>query len=123
MDVTPSWAHILKHMRTLVTRLAVLAGVVLGAGLISTSSITGASSIGGGGSISEGATALALAGFAALLAIAVLRAAVRVANPHVVTVGARAREHREALSEMAAPRHPTTAGRPLARAPGFVAAA
>ena len=117
MDVTPSWAHILKHMRTLVTRLAVLAGVVLGAGLISTSSITGASSI------TEGATIAALAGFAALLAIAVLRAAVRVANPHVVTVGARAREHREALSEIAAPRHPTTAGRPLARAPGFVAAA
>lgn len=34
-----------------------------------------------------------------------------------ITVGGRSREHREPLSEMPAPRHPDTAGRPRTRAP------
>ena len=91
------------------TRLAVLAGVVVVLALpaVSTGSTGG----------------LALAGASLLLAIAALRVAVAVVRPTVITVGARSRAHREALSEMAAPRHPATAGRPQARAPGFAVAA
>lgn len=95
-------------MRTVLTRLAVLASVFMVAALPESTSST---------------TALALAGASALLAVAVLRAVVCVGSPAVVTVGARARAHREVLSEMSAPRHPSTAGRPMARAPGMVFAA
>lgn len=95
-------------MRTLLTRLAVLAGVVMVAALPESTSTT---------------AVLALAGVCALLAVAVLRAVSWVASPAVVRVGERARAHREALSEMAAPRHPSTAGRPMARAPGMALAA
>lgn len=34
-----------------------------------------------------------------------------------ITIGGRAREHRESLSEIPAPQHPDTAGRPRTRAP------
>ena len=34
-----------------------------------------------------------------------------------ITVGGRAREHRESLSELPTPQHPATAGRPRTRAP------
>lgn len=96
-------------MRSLLTRLAILAGVVLVLALpaVSTGSSTG----------------LALSGVSLLLAIAALRVAAAVVRPTVITVGARSHAHREALSEMAAPRHPATAGRPQARAPGFVVVA
>jgi len=59
-----------------------------------------------------------LVGAVALLSVAALRVAVGVAGASEVTVGARARAHREVLSGMPAPRHPCTAGRPMARAPG-----
>lgn len=43
--------------------------------------------------------------------------------PRQLTVGARALAHAEVLSETPAPSHPTTAGRPLGRAPTFAIAA
>lgn len=102
-------ARILNPMRSHLTRLAILAGVVLVAVLPS---------------ISAGSTAgIALTGLSVLLAVAVLRVAVTVGSPAEVTVGQRARAHREVLSEMAAPRHPSTAGRPMPRAPGIGVAA
>jgi hypothetical protein len=94
-------------MRTLHARLAVLAAVLFVA-------------------LSASATSpsnLALAGVVVLLSLAVVRVAVGVVTAGEVTVGARARAHREALSEMPEPRHPATAGRPMARAPGMAAAA
>lgn len=94
-------------MRTLHARLAVLAAVLFVAL-----------------SLSAGAPSnLAFVGVVLLLAAAVVRAASAVVGAGVVTVGARARAHREALSEMPEPRHPATAGRPMARAPGTTAAA
>lgn len=40
-----------------------------------------------------------------------------------MTVGARAHAHREALSTLPAPAHPSTAGRPRTRAPSMVVSA
>ncbi len=63
----------------------------------------------------------------AALAIAALVLAVHCAagvTPRQIMVGARALAHAEPLSETPAPSHPTTAGRPLGRAPtGAIAAA
>ncbi len=62
----------------------------------------------------------------AALAIAALALAVHSAagvTPRQITVGARALAHAEPLSETPAPSHPTTAGRPLGRAPTFAIAA
>lgn len=63
----------------------------------------------------------------AALAIAALALAVHASvqlAPHALQVGARALAHAEPLSETPAPSHPTTAGRPLGRAPtGAIAAA
>lgn len=59
--------------------------------------------------------ALSVASIAALAVAAVVVLAVA---PRVVTVGARARQHREVLVEIAAPRHPATPGRTRSRAPG-----
>ncbi len=64
-------------------------------------------------------TALLAAGLATILVAAALsarHAAVAVRSLEL-TVGSRAREHREALSAMPEPRHPNTAGRPRTRAP------
>ncbi|CAN5162233.1 hypothetical protein BH11ACT4_BH11ACT4_24750 [soil metagenome] len=87
-------------MRALHSRLALLAAVILGLAL------------------APDVSGLALVGVVALLSVAVLRVAVGVVGASEVTVGARARAHREVLSGMPAPRHPATAGRPMARAPG-----
>jgi hypothetical protein len=63
----------------------------------------------------------------AALAIAALALAVHASMqlaPRTMQVGARAIAHAEPLSETPAPSHPTTAGRPLGRAPtGAIAAA
>jgi hypothetical protein len=62
----------------------------------------------------------------AALAIAALALAVHASahvSPAVLMVGARALAHAEPLSETPAPSHPTTAGRPLGRAPTFAIAA
>jgi hypothetical protein len=63
----------------------------------------------------------------AALAIAALALAVHASvqlAPRTMQVGARAIAHAEPLSETPAPSHPTTAGRPLGRAPtGAIAAA
>lgn len=56
----------------------------------------------------------------AALAIAALALVVHASAgvaPRQLTVGARALAHAEVLSETPAPSHPTTAGRPLGRAP------
>ncbi len=56
----------------------------------------------------------------AAVAIATIALAARVlvsAAPRSLTVGARATSHREPLSETPEPSHPSTAGRPLGRAP------
>ncbi|MBG6053755.1 xanthosine utilization system XapX-like protein [Salinibacterium sp. CAN_S4] len=68
--------------------------------------------------VSQGAPpTLAIAGVAAvLLTSAVLGAAVVIGSLEV-TVGSRARAHREAMDGMPEPRHPSTAGLPLTRAP------
>jgi len=62
----------------------------------------------------------------AALAIAALALAVHASanvSPAVLMVGARALAHAEPLSETPAPSHPTTAGRPLGRAPTLAIAA
>jgi len=58
-------------------------------------------------------------GLAAVVVAAVLSAryAAIIVRSREITVGSRAREHREALSAMPEPRHPDTAGRPRTRAP------
>lgn len=64
-------------------------------------------------------SSLLLAGVVAAAAAMLLLAhysAVTVARQSI-TVGGRAREHRESLSEVPAPQHPDTAGRPRTRAP------
>jgi hypothetical protein len=66
-----------------------------------------------------GQTALIVASIAALAIAGVVAVsyAALVVGSRVMTVGSRAHAHREALDVMAAPRHPSTAGRPRTRAP------
>ncbi len=74
--------------------------------------------------ISQGSPAsLVVAGVAAVLLVAAVRGAAVVIGSIELTVGSRARAHREAMTGMPAPRHPSTAGLPLTRAPslGFAA--
>jgi hypothetical protein len=54
---------------------------------------------------------------AALLITAAM--ALLVTGAREMTVGARAHAHREALSTLPAPAHPSTAGRPRTRAPSM----
>lgn len=63
-------------------------------------------------------TAVAIA--LAIAAIAAVRYAGVIIGQRVIAVGARAHAHREVLSEMLAPQHPDTAGRPRTRAPSQV---
>jgi hypothetical protein len=62
---------------------------------------------------------LLVAGLATVIVAAALSAryAAVAVRSREITVGSRAREHREALSVMPEPRHPDTAGRPRTRAP------
>ena len=62
-----------------------------------------------------GSPALIIASVATLILMAA--AAAVVTGSHTLTVGARAHAHREALSTLPAPAHPSTAGRPRTRAP------
>jgi hypothetical protein len=66
-----------------------------------------------------GPTSVLVASIAAVAITAVVagRCAAIVLGSREMTVGARAHAHREALSVMSAPRHPSTAGRPRTRAP------
>lgn len=69
-------------------------------------------------SISQGVPqSLVVAGLAAAVLMSALRRAAVVIGSLEVTVGARARAHREAMTGMPSPRHPSTAGLPLTRAP------
>jgi hypothetical protein len=94
-------------MRFLTSRLAVLAAVLF---------VTLAVAQGG-----SPATVLMVSVTAALLAMAI--AATLVVGTREVTVGSRAHAHRQALNEMPAPSHPSTAGRPMTRAPSRVVSA
>lgn len=58
--------------------------------------------------------AVAVLAIAALLGV---RQAALAVVGHEITVGNRAREHRDALSVTPSPQHPDTAGRPRSRAP------
>src|SRR5690554_3362391 len=64
----------------------------------------------------SGLLAVGLAAVIVAAALSARYAAVAVRSREL-TVGSRAREHREALSVMPEPRHPDTAGRPRTRAP------
>jgi len=62
-----------------------------------------------------GSPAMIIASVATVILISALAAVVTGARE--MTVGARAHAHREALSTLPAPAHPSTAGRPRTRAP------
>lgn len=53
----------------------------------------------------------------AIAGVVAVRYAALVSGSRELVVGERAHAHREALSGMPAPSHPSTAGRPLTRAP------
>lgn len=73
---------------------------------------------------SQAATASTVAvSVAATLLVVALAAVAGTVGARVVTVGSRAREHRESLTSMPEPAHPDTAGRTRARAPSVVAPA
>lgn len=59
----------------------------------------------------------------AVAAVLVARAASAVVHGRAMTTGERARQHREGLREVPAPRHPNTVGRPRTRAPSLAIAA
>ncbi|WP_309615382.1 hypothetical protein [Salinibacterium sp.] len=88
-------------MRTLYERLVMMATLVVIALAIS----------------QESPQTFVIVGVAAVLLLSAVRSAAVVVGSLEVTVGSRARAHREALSGMPAPRHPSTAGLPLTRAP------
>lgn len=93
-------------MQTLIARLAVLAGL----GVIASAGLSVASPAPFG---------IVTATVVLAVAVACLALAVVVATPGMLTVGSRARDHRESLSEIAAPSHPRTPGRVRSRAPGM----
>jgi disulfide bond formation protein DsbB len=66
-----------------------------------------------------GSTAVLVASIAAVAVASVVavRYAALVTGSRELVVGERAHAHREALSGMPEPSHPSTAGRPLTRAP------
>jgi len=70
-------------------------------------------------SISGGEPLVALAAVAgvAIAAVLIARHSTDALRSRELTVGARARQHRESLAWMPAPQHPNTAGRPRPRAP------
>ncbi len=61
--------------------------------------------------------ATAAIGAAMLLGALLARTLARAATSRQLTVGHRARAHREPVSRIVEPAHPLTAGRPLCRAP------
>jgi len=70
--------------------------------------------------IAQAAPAPVLVTALAALAIAAAigaRYATALLGAHNITVGARARRHRDSLTEQPEPQHPDTAGRPRTRAP------
>ena len=89
-------------MRTLLERLAALAAVLFLA--LAVTQVT--------------SPALVIASVATVILMAAM--ATLVTGSREVTVGARAHAHREAMSTLPAPAHPSTAGRPRTRAPSMV---
>src|SRR5690242_12203538 len=90
-------------MRNLFRALAMLASVALGALVVSQATT---------------ASTAAVSVAASLLVLAIAMRIVSVtANARKVTVGSRAREHREVLTHLPAPAHPDTTGRTRSRAP------
>ncbi|MEP6478072.1 MAG: hypothetical protein ABJB03_01670 [Rhodoglobus sp.] len=96
-------------MRSLNARLVALATVLLVALAVSQGS-------------SPAAVVASIAAIVLTTAIAV-RVATLAVGGRELTVGARSHEHRQALNEVPAPAHPSTAGRPMTRAPSMVASA
>lgn len=71
--------------------------------------------------VAQSASGASIAIGVAIVAVGVLlgaRNASRSIHGREITVGGRARAHKESLAGMASPRHPGTPGRPLSRAPG-----
>jgi hypothetical protein len=68
--------------------------------------------------VDQPAALAAVVSVASIAALVVAASVVLAVAPRVVTVGARARQHREGLVEVPAPRHPATPGRTRSRAPG-----
>jgi len=69
------------------------------------------------GSLAGPVAATAAIGAAMLLGALLARAVACAATSRQLTVGHRARAHREPVTSMIEPAHPLTAGRPLGRAP------
>jgi small neutral amino acid transporter SnatA (MarC family) len=90
-------------MRNMFRTLAILASVLVVALVVSQAT-------------TASTAAVSVAASLLVLAIAT-RIVAGTASARTVTVGARAREHRESLSSMPAPAHPDTAGRTRSRAP------
>jgi hypothetical protein len=74
--------------------------------------------------VSTGPASLAVTGLAmlAIAALAGARYAAVVIRSREISVGGRAREHRDVVSMVPAPQHPSTPGRPRTRAPSLSAA-
>ncbi|MEO8094637.1 MAG: hypothetical protein ABI632_06860 [Pseudolysinimonas sp.] len=73
--------------------------------------------------VTQGSNPAALVASVAAVVLVSAVAAALVVGAREVTVGARARAHRQVLSEMPEPSHPATAGRPMTRAPAEAVAA
>ena len=74
--------------------------------------------------VAQGQTSsILVVGITALVLVAAVRSAAVIIGSLEIAVGSRARAHREVMTCMPEPRHPATAGLPLARAPspGFAA--
>lgn len=93
-------------MGILAQRLLTLLGLALVAGAVAP---TGAD---------QPIALLAALSVVSIAAVAISVVVVLAASPHTVTVGARAREHRDVVSGMPEPQHPATPGRTRSRAPG-----
>ena len=69
------------------------------------------------GSVAGPIAATAAIGTAMLLGALLARTVARASTSRQLTVGHRARAHREPVTSIIEPAHPLTAGRPLGRAP------
>jgi hypothetical protein len=72
--------------------------------------------------VSQGTSQTALVATIAAVALAgvlAVRGAALVTGSRTITVGSRARAHREELTSAPAPSHPSTEGRPRTRAPSL----
>ena len=104
----------LGHMRALHTRLVMVMTLSFVALVVSQAAAGGAQP-----------AALLAAGLSAVVLTSLIAArySATMLRTRVITVGSRAREHRQSLFETPEPQHPNTVGRVRARAPGQASAA